>query len=565
MLHKCCTSCYLTRTQRCQLLFLHAGLAHRYDGDTNRFYSVPKQGSDFVAQNAAANNFIAEFSARLTAVKNIEETEALILGVQSTDDGPVIAAPELPEAAVKSLQDQLETLGVKGKADEVTRIAGATTDFNATIVILTGLGSTDTPPQGAAPLDDSAAETLSAEALRRAAGAATAKLTDTTDITVALPADSAARLAAVAEGASIGTYQFAGYKSDTDDDQNKTDGVSLKFVSTIADAEQLVNRASVVARATFATRDLVNTAPSHLVPETFANEVQALVENTEISATVYDHEALAEGNFGGLLGVGQGSANPPRLVKLEYAPDQAKGHVALVGKGITFDTGGISLKPAGSMETMKMDMAGAATVAAVVNAVAALGLDIKVTAWMAMAENMPSGTGIKPSDIITIRGGKTVEVMNTDAEGRLVLADALVAATEEDPDVVVDVATLTGAAMVALGTRTTGVMGRDDVRAELSNAAATTGEAVVELPIPEEARAGFDSNVADLKNTGERYGGMQGAAAFLRDFVDETPWAHLDIAGSAFNESSPRGYLSKDATGAMVRTLIQFVTERANA
>src|SRR5699024_2855155 len=218
-------------------------------------------------------------------------------------------------------------------------------------------------------------------------------------------------------------------------------------------------------------------------------------------------------------------------------PNNAKGHIALVGKGITFDTGGISLKPAGSMETMKSDMAGAATVAGVLHAVAELGLDVNVTGWLAMAENMPSGTGIKPSDIVTIRGGTTVEVMNTDAEGRLVLADALVAATEEDPDVVVDIATLTGAAMVALGTRTTGLMGGEQVRAELATAAARTGENVVEVPIPEEARAGFDSNVADMKNTGERFGGMQGAAAFLRDFVGETPWAKLDIAGPSFNES----------------------------
>ncbi|MDN6521562.1 MAG: leucyl aminopeptidase, partial [Yaniella sp.] len=159
-------------------------------------------------------------------------------------------------------------------------------------------------------------------------------------------------------------------------------------------------------------------------------------------------------------------------------------------------------------------------------------------------------------------GGKTVEVMNTDAEGRLVLADALIAATEEEPDVVIDIATLTGAAMVALGVRTTGLMGREDVRKELSNAASTTGEIIVELPIPEEARGGFDSNVADMKNTGERFGGMQGAAAFLRDFVGETPWAHLDIAGPAFNESSPRGYTGKDATGVMVRTLIEFVSNR---
>lgn len=515
-----------------------------------------------MAQNAATTDFIAEFTAQLTTTTTLEKTEALVLGVQSTDDGPVIVAPALDESAVATLQDQLEALGVKGKPDEVTRVPGTVTQFEAQLVVLTGLGSTEPPAQGSPTLDDSTPGNIAAEALRRAAGAATAKMSTSTDITLALPAESAAHLTAVAEGAALGTYSFSGYKA-AEDSEEDHENLSLKFVTSIADAHDLVQSAAVVARATFVTRDLVNTAPSHLFPGTFAEEIDALVADSKIKATIYDEEALADGGFGGLLGVGQGSANPPRLVKLDYTPDNPQGHIALVGKGITFDSGGISLKPAGSMETMKMDMAGAATVGAVVHAVAELGLNVQVTGWLAMAENMPSATSIKPSDVITMRGGKTVEVMNTDAEGRLVLADALVAATEENPDVVIDIATLTGAAMVALGARTTGLMGREDVRQELTTAASTTGEIIVDLPIPEEARGGFDSNVADMKNTGERFGGMQGAAAFLRDFVGETPWAHLDIAGPAFNESGARGYTGKDATGVMVRTLIEFVRNRA--
>lgn len=515
-----------------------------------------------MAQDAATTDFIAHFAAQVTAVSTLDATDALVIGVQATDDGPVIVAPGLDDEAIAGLHEQLDALGVKGKLDEVTKVAGSATDFPAKVIVLTGLGSTETPPQGTPNLDNSAPGTISAEALRRAAGAATAKLAGNSKVTVALPADSAARVTAVAEGSTIGTYAFAGHKSSDENGSEDSANIELRILTSVADADALTQRASVVARATFITRDLVNTAPSHLYPATFADEIEALVDHSKISVTVYDEVALAEGGFGGLLGVGQGSANPPRLVKLEYAPADAKGHVSLVGKGITFDTGGISLKPAGSMETMKSDMAGAATVGGVLYAVAELGLDVKVTGWLAMAENMPSSTGIKPSDILTIRGGTTVEVMNTDAEGRLVLADALVAATEENPDVVVDIATLTGAAMVALGNRTTGLMGADEVRAELSKAAATTGENVVEVPIPEEARAGFDSNVADMKNTGERFGGMQGAAAFLRDFVGETPWAHLDIAGPSFNESSPRGYTPKDATGTMVRTLIEFVANR---
>lgn len=515
-----------------------------------------------MAQDAATTDFIAHFAAQVTAVSTLDATDALVIGVQATDDGPVIVAPGLDDEAIAGLHEQLDALGVKGKLDEVTKVAGSATDFPAKVIVLTGLGSTETPPQGTPNLDNSAPGTISAEALRRAAGAATAKLAGNSKVTVALPADSAVRVTAVAEGSTIGTYAFAGHKSSDENGSEDSANIELRILTSVADADALTQRASVVARATFITRDLVNTAPSHLYPATFADEIEALVDHSKISVTVYDEVALAEGGFGGLLGVGQGSANPPRLVKLEYAPADAKGHVSLVGKGITFDTGGISLKPAGSMETMKSDMAGAATVGGVLYAVAELGLDVKVTGWLAMAENMPSSTGIKPSDILTIRGGTTVEVMNTDAEGRLVLADALVAATEENPDVVVDIATLTGAAMVALGNRTTGLMGADQVRAELSKAAATTGENVVEVPIPEEARAGFDSNVADMKNTGERFGGMQGAAAFLRDFVGETPWAHLDIAGPSFNESSPRGYTPKDATGTMVRTLIEFVANR---
>ena len=515
-----------------------------------------------MAQDAATTDFIAHFTAQVTAVSTLDTTDALVIGVQATDDGPVIVAPGLDDEAIAGLHEQLDALGVKGKLDEVTKVAGSATEFPAKVIVLTGLGSTETPPQGTPNLDHSAPGTISAEALRRAAGAATAKLAGNSKVTVALPADSAVRVTAVAEGSTIGTYAFAGHKSSDENGSEDSANIELRILTSVADADVLTQRASVVARATFITRDLVNTAPSHLYPATFADEIEALVDHSKISVTVYDEVALAEGGFGGLLGVGQGSANPPRLVKLEYAPADAKGHVSLVGKGITFDTGGISLKPAGSMETMKSDMAGAATVGGVLYAVAELGFDVKVTGWLAMAENMPSSTGIKPSDILTIRGGTTVEVMNTDAEGRLVLADALVAATEENPDVVVDIATLTGAAMVALGNRTTGLMGADEVRAELSKAAATTGENVVEVPIPEEARAGFDSNVADMKNTGERFGGMQGAAAFLRDFVGETPWAHLDIAGPSFNESSPRGYTPKDATGTMVRTLIEFVANR---
>ena len=215
------------------------------------------------------------------------------------------------------------------------------------------------------------------------------------------------------------------------------------------------------------------------------------------------------------------------------------------------------------MLTMKTDMTGAATVAAVINTVAALNLPIKVTGWLAMAENMPSSTAVKPSDIVTIRNGKTVEIMNTDAEGRVVMADALVAATEEAPAAVIDIATLTGAQMVALGQRTTGVMGHDQVRIQLVEAAQRAGELIWPMPIPENQRESLDSRVADISNMGSKFGGMHTAAAFLRDFVGETPWAHLDIAGPSFNEEAPFGYTPKDATGVMLRTLVEYLRQNA--
>jgi leucyl aminopeptidase len=236
--------------------------------------------------------------------------------------------------------------------------------------------------------------------------------------------------------------------------------------------------------------------------------------------------------------------------------------VALVGKGITFDSGGISIKPAAGMDEMKSDMSGAAAVLHTVAAVAELGLPIKVTGWLAIAENMPSGTAQRPSDVITIRGGRTVEVLNTDAEGRLVLADALVAAGELKPDVIVDIATLTGAQVVALGTRTSAIMSNDDLlRDRLYRVSETAGEQFWPMPLPPELRASMDSRVADIANIGERFGGMMVAGLFLQEFIpsegDKTvPWAHLDIAGPAFNTGSGHGYTPPGGTGVGVRTMV---------
>ena len=315
-------------------------------------------------------------------------------------------------------------------------------------------------------------------------------------------------------------------------------------------AEVLVHRHDAIDVAGIAAL-----APSHLVispgPKT--------PTEAGISVEVLDERKLKRHGYGGILGVGAGAAHPPRLVHLRYAPSGARCRLGLVGKGITFDSGGLSLKPAQAMEDMKSDMAGGAAVLAATAAIGFLGLRIGVDAWLPMAENMPSGSAIRPSDVLTMYGGKRVEVLNTDAEGRLILGDALARASEDRPDYLLDVATLTGAQAVALGSRVAGVMANDDTfRTEVIAAAGRAGELMWPMPLPEELRTSLDSEIADLANIGDRYGGMLVAGLFLREFVGEgIPWAHLDIAGTAWTDSddveTPRG-----GTGYGVRLLLEL-------
>ena len=313
-------------------------------------------------------------------------------------------------------------------------------------------------------------------------------------------------------------------------------------------------------------RDLVNTSPSHLYPETFAAEAQRVAVAAGLDIEVLDHIALAGGGYGGITGVGQGSVHPPRLVRVAYQHPEASKTVVFAGKGITFDSGGLSLKPPKSMEAMKSDMGGAAAVLGALQAIAALKPKVNVVGYLAMAENMPGGGAQRPSDVITIFGGKTVEVLNTDAEGRLVLADVLARSAQDSPDLLIDVATLTGAQLVALGPRISGVMGSDDaVAAAIAETAREAGEQAWAMPLPPELRKGLDSTVADIANVaGERFGGMLVAGLFLKEFVpDGVRWAHVDIAGPAFHESEPYGYTPKGGTGAAVRMLVQVAADVA--
>jgi len=473
------------------------------------------------------------------------DVDVLGVLVASAPSGPVlVGADALPDPLLSHVAAQARALGVTGELDSVHRLAAQQT--TASVLALVGIG-------------DRTLDALDHEALRRAAGALTREVTGVASIGLVFPADDVAHLAAVAEGALLGAYTFARYRTPP---EHTRPAERIELVTPRAKeaaAKQAVARAAVIAEAVHAVRDLVNTGPGDLYPEAFAELARAGAKGTKLKVTVLDEKALAAGGYGGLVAVGQGSSRPPRLVKLTWSPSKAKRSVALVGKGITFDSGGLSIKPAKAMETMKLDMAGAAAVLHTMFAVAALDLPVKVTGWLCLAENMPSGTAQRPSDVITQRGGKTVEVLNTDAEGRLVLADGLVAACEEKPDAVIDVATLTGAQMVALGSRVSAVMGTEDMREAVVAAAGASGEQFWPMPLPADLRASMKSQVADIANMGERNGGMLVAGLFLSEFVGETPWAHLDIAGPSFNEGSAWGYTPKGGTGVAVRTLLNLL------
>ncbi|PKQ18499.1 MAG: leucyl aminopeptidase [Actinobacteria bacterium HGW-Actinobacteria-8] len=465
---------------------------------------------------------------------------ALILGVDA--EGKVAAHPQLPADVQESLSETAASLEASGKLGNVTVLPGGATA--ARRIVLVGLGeATDGD-------------------LRFAAGSAArscGKKPGT--VVVGIPASSDRAASAVAEGALLGSYVFTDYKSDAvgEDEEYFTDWL-------IAGAsEAAIDRAKVIAGAVAATRDLINTPPLDLFPASFAEIAQGFGAQLGCDVQVWDPQQLADEGFGGLLAVGMGSSRLPRLVRVAWAPEGATQTVALVGKGITFDTGGISLKPPKGMETMKSDMSGSAAVLHTVLAAARANLPIAVTGWLCLAENMPSATAQRPSDVIRIYGGKTVEVLNTDAEGRLVLADGLVRAIEEKPDVVIDVATLTGAQGVALGKRTSGVMGSADLRAEVVAAADAVDEDMWPMPLRDYLLEMVESKVADLKNIGDSGGaaGMLSAGMFLKQFVGDATWVHIDIARPAFNEGGAYGYTVPGATGSAVRTLFEFLERRA--
>jgi leucyl aminopeptidase len=478
--------------------------------------------------------------------------DGLVVGVAQGPKGLALlgGADDVDAAFGGRLTQLLAGLGATGKVDEVTKTV-ALDRVAAKSVVAVGVG---------AAADE-------AETLRRAAGAAARTLSGVSKAVFAFPTYDSRDVAAVAEGVALGAYRFDRYKRRTAADAALKAAMIITRSPRDKAAKAALTRASIVTDAVNLTRDWVNTPPDDLSPAAFADNVRAAVEQAGVDVEILDERALKRRKFGGILGVGQGSANPPRLVRLAYRPAKPRLHVAFVGKGITFDSGGLSIKTADGMVTMKSDMAGAAAVITATMVAAHLKLPVRVTTYAPMAENMPSGTAQRPSDVLTMYGGKTVEVLNTDAEGCLVMADALVRAGEDSPDVLIDVATLTGACVVALGTRVAGLMSNDEELQETVHAVATdAGEHVWPLPLPEELREKLDSSVADISNVGERYGAALSAAIFLKDFVpDGVRWAHLDIAGPAFNDGDPYGYAPKGGTGFAVRTLVRLLEELSSS
>ena len=469
--------------------------------------------------------------------------DTLVVGVFSADGGFSLgsSAGKLDEALDGYLSEHLEDVSFKAAVGDIATIA-TMRRVPAKTVMAVGLGARDD---------------LSNARLRRAAGAATRRLGERSVIATTLHEDGGdSAPAAVAEGFLLASYRYTALKSDP----RPTKIQRVLLLGADADSAE---RGAAAAEATLLARDLINEPAATLTPEALARRAMEIADIEGLDCTVLDRDQIEQRGLGGVAAVGKGSEVPPRFIELRYSPEGATGHVALVGKGVTFDSGGLSLKDMKNMETMKTDMSGAAAVIATMSVLKRLGVRTAVTAYIPAVENMPSGSALKPGDVIHHYNRKTSEVLNTDAEGRLILSDALALAAESKPDAIVDVATLTGSIMIALGRDIIGLFSNDDALAdEIKEAGDAAGELMWRMPLHGDYRRQIDSEVADFKNIGTRYGGSIVAALFLKEFVpDEIPWAHLDIAGPARSESdSDSG--PKGGTGVATRTLIAWLSER---
>ena len=489
-------------------------------------------------------------------------SSVLLVPVVSTGDddrpGAVVLATEpfLSAEAIEEIEADLIALEATGGSDQVHRLVVPALPVASVLTIGLGKARDEWPP----------------DTIRRAAGVAARSIGGVEAVVTTLaelPGEGVC--AAAVEGLILGSYRFTDFRSGKTAPKDK--GLNkITVLATAKDAKKQSAHGAAVATAVATARDFVNTPPSHLFPAEFAKRTKALGESVGLEVEILDDKALQKAGYGGIIGVGQGSSRLPRLVrlihhgsKLAKKPKQAK-KVALVGKGITFDTGGISIKPAASMHHMTSDMGGAAAVIATVTLAAQLGLPIDVIATVPMAENMPSSTAQRPGDVLTQYGGITVEVQNTDAEGRLILADAIVRACEDNPDYLIETSTLTGAQTVALGARIPGVMGSDEFRDRVAAISQREGENGWPMPLPDDLKDDLKSTVADLSNiSGQRFAGMLVAGVFLREFVaDGVQWAHIDVAGPAYNTGGPWGYTAKGSTGVPTRTMFAVLEDIAS-
>ncbi len=451
---------------------------------------------------------------------------------------------------------------LKGKTSE-TRLVETHGKIGADNVLLLGLGDPDKPD----------AESLRKAAARliKSGNRLRAKTVALEDVSFAgwkkIPAD--VRGQAISEGAVLGNYTFDLYKTSLYSKDSKAFKKTVEGVIVLTqDAARLergLRQGSVFAEATNWARDMINTPACDMTPKRMADEARKAGRLPRLSTKILGESEIRRLGMGCYLAVASGSKEPPYFIHMTYRPaGRAKKKIAILGKGVTFDSGGLSLKTAQSMETMKDDMSGSAAVIGVMKALSTLRPNIEVHAFAAMTENMPSGSADKPGDIVTTMSGKTVEILNTDAEGRLTLADAVTYAQKQKPDLMVDVATLTGACVIALGDQCSGILGNNqNLIDQLIACGQEAGEKIWQLPLVEEYREELKSSVADLKNIGGRWGGTINGALFIQEFVDsKIPWAHIDIAGPSWTERE-LDYCPKGGTGHIVRTLLHFLLAQA--
>lgn len=480
-----------------------------------------------------------------------EEGVTVIPMTEGEKPSPLLELPEKTKAMI----DKVAGKDFKGKLEEVFTLPNLL-DVGPEKLILVGLGRR---------------EELDLDSLRRAYGRAATKADESLIESVIFPvidgpfqvSDSAQ---SIVEGILLSTYRFEKYKSDKRPRGLKKATLVVEDRRHLEEVMMAVDAAEKICRGVYTARDLTNMPGNEAYPEKFAEMVMEIGKRAGFSVKIYKMEDLERMGMGGILAVGQGSSHKPVLIELEYDGTGGSGSrpYVIVGKAVTFDSGGISIKPSEKMEDMKYDKAGGAAVVGILEAAALLKIPLRIVGLIPCVENLPSGTAFRPGDIIRFRNGKTSEIISTDAEGRLILADALAYGSEKNPVAMIDLATLTGACVIALGTHASGMFtNNQELASKILKASEKTGERVWQLPLWKQYKDQIKSDVADIKNSGGRPAGAITAAAFLSEFVKDIPWVHLDIAGTAYTQetSEPKSYIPKGATGIGVRLIIKYLID----